>query len=48
MTKYSVKKQLFKGNWLNFAFLTFASLLETALFMCISVMLEKVIAVATA
>lgn len=48
MAKNSIKKQLFKGNWFNFVFLTFASLLETALLMCTSVMLEKVIAVATA
>ena len=48
MGKTSVKKQLFKGNWFNFGFLAFASLLQTALMMCTSVMLEKVIAVATA
>lgn len=47
MSKTSIKKQLFKGNWFNFVFLIFASLLETAIMMCVSIMLEKVIAVAT-
>ncbi len=46
--KKSIKKQLLKGNAFNFTFLTFAALLETAIMMCVSIMLEKVIAVATA
>lgn len=48
MSKTSIKKQLFKGNTFNFIFLTFAALLETAIMMCLSIMLEKVVAVATA
>ena len=48
MAKQSIKKQLLKGNGFNFIFLTVSALLETALLMCVSVMLEKVIAVATA
>ena len=48
MAKSLSKKQLLKGNRFNFAFLTFSSLLETALMMSLSVMLEKIIAIATA
>ena len=48
MSKTSIKKQLLKGNTFNFIFLTFAALLETAIMMCLSIMLEKVVAVATA
>lgn len=48
MARSSIKKQLLKGNTVSFMFLTFAALLETAIMMCISIMLEKVIAVATA
>ena len=48
MSKNSIKKQLLKGNTFNFIFLTFAALLETAIMMCLSIMLEKVVAVATA
>ncbi len=48
MARSSIKKQLLKGNAVSFIFLTFAALLETAIMMCISIMLEKVIAVATA
>ena len=48
MAKSLSKKQLFKGNGFNFAFLTFAAMLETALMMSISVMMEKIIAIATA
>ena len=48
MASSSIKKQLLKGNMVSFIFLTFAALLETAIMMCISIMLEKVIAVATA
>ena len=48
MAKSISKKQLLKGNGFNFVFLTFSSLLETALMMCVSVMMEKIIAIATA
>lgn len=48
MSKTSIKKQLLKGNTFNFIFLAFAALLETAIMMCLSIMLEKVVAVATA
>ena len=48
MLKTSIKKQLLKGNAFNFIFLTFVALLETATMICLSIMLEKVIAVATA
>lgn len=48
MLKTSIKKQLLKGNAFNFIFLTFIALLETATMICLSIMLEKVIAVATA
>ena len=48
MSKTSIKKQLLKGNTLNFIFLTFAALLETAIMMCVSIMLEKIVAIATA
>lgn len=48
MAKSLSKKQLLKGNGFNFAFLAFAALLETAIMMCISIMLEKIIAIATA
>lgn len=48
MSKTSIKKQLLKGNTFNFIFLTFAALLETVIMMCLSIMLEKVVAVATA
>ncbi|MBR2337799.1 MAG: ABC transporter ATP-binding protein [Clostridia bacterium] len=48
MAKTSIQKQLLKGNKFNFIFLAFAALLETAIMMCISIMLEKIIAIATA
>ena len=48
MAKSVSKKQLFKGNAFNYIFLIIASLMETVLMMVTSIMLEKVIAVATA
>lgn len=48
MAKSVSKKQLFKGNAFNYIFLIIAALMETALMMVTSIMLEKVIAVATA
>ena len=42
-----VKKQIYKGNILNFIFLTFASLFETAAMIILSLMLERVLAIAT-
>lgn len=41
-----VKKQIYKGNILNFIFLTFASLFETAAMIILSLMLERVLAIA--
>lgn len=48
MTDKQVKKSLSKNNGFNFVFLTFSALLQTAIMMSVSIMLEKVIAVATA
>lgn len=47
MTKKEVKKVIFKGNKLNFAFLTFASLFEAAAMMLTSIMLEKIVSIAS-
>ena len=47
MTKQEVKKVIFKGNKLNFAFLTFASLFEAAAMMLTSIMLEKIVSIAS-
>lgn len=42
----NIKKQIYKGNVLNFIFLTFASLFETAAMIILSLMLERVLAIA--
>ena len=47
MMNRSVKSYIYKGNILNFIILTFTSLLQTALMIILSLMLEKVIAIAT-
>ena len=44
----SVKYYIYKGNLLNFIVLTFVSLFQTAAMIMISLMLEKVMAIATA
>ena len=44
----SVKYYIYKGNLLNFIVLTFVSLFHTAALIMISLMLEKVMAIATA
>ena len=47
MTKREIKKQIIKGNKLNYAFLVFSSLFETSMMILISIMIEKIMAVAT-
>ena len=42
----NIKKQIYKGNVLNFIFLTFASLFETAAMIILSLMLERLLAIA--
>ena len=44
----SVKSYIYKGNILNFIILTFTSLCQTAAMIIISLMLEKIMAIATA
>ena len=44
----SVKSYIYKGNILNFIILTFTSLCQTAAMIVISLMLEKIMAIATA
>ena len=44
----SVKSYIYKGNILNFIVLTFTSLFQTAEMIIISLMLEKIMAIATA
>ena len=44
----SVKSYIYKGNILNFIVLTFTSLFQTAAMIIISLMLEKIMAIATA
>ena len=44
----SVKSFIYKGNIINFIILTLTSLFQTAAMIIISLMLEKVIAIATA
>ena len=44
----SVKSYIYKGNISNFIFLTFTSLFQTAEMIIISLMLEKIMAIATA
>lgn len=46
MEKKELIKKLYKKNKLNFCFLLFSSLAETASLMIISVMLEKLISIA--
>ena len=43
----SVKSYIYKGNILNFIILTFISLFQTAEIIIISLMLEKIMAIAT-
>ena len=43
----SVKSYIYKGNVLNFAVLTFGSLFQTAAMIIISIMLERILAIAT-
>lgn len=47
MTKKEIKKQINKGNKLNYAFLVFSSLFETSIMILISIMIEKIMAIAT-
>ncbi len=44
----SVKSYIYKGNIFNFIVLTFTSLFQTAAMIIISLMLEKIMAIATA
>lgn len=44
----SVKTYIYKGNILNFIVLTFTSLFQTAALIIISLMLERIMAIATA
>ena len=46
--KKPVKHYIYKGNILNFIILTFTSLFQTAAMIIISLMLEKIMAIATA
>ena len=46
--KNSVKHFIYKGNIFNFIVLTFTSLFQTAAMIIISLMLEKIMAIATA
>lgn len=46
--KKSVKSYIYKGNIFNFVILTFTSLFQTAALIIISLMLEKIMAIATA
>ncbi len=48
MTTKELKKQIYKGNKFNFFVLIIASLFETAMMLIISIMLEKVMAIAAA
>lgn len=48
MNTKQLKKQIYKGNKFNFAILIIASLFETAMLLIISIMLEKVMAIAAA
>ena len=43
-----VKSYIYKGNMFNFIVLTFTSLFQTAALIIISLMLEKIMAIATA
>ena len=47
MTKKEVKKEINRGNKLNYAFLVFESLFETSIMILISLMIEKIMAIAT-
>ena len=47
MTKKEVKKDINRGNKLNYAFLVFESLFETSIMILISLMIEKIMAIAT-
>ena len=44
----SVKSYIYKGNIFNFIVLTFTSLFQTAAMIILSLMLEKIMAIATA
>ena len=44
----SVKSYIYKGNISNFIILTFTSLFQTGVMIIISLMLEKIMAIATA
>ena len=44
----SVKSYIYKGNIINFIILAFTSLFQTAAMIIISLMLEKIMAIATA
>ena len=44
----SVKSYIYKGNIFNFVVLTFTSLLQTATMIILALMLEKIMAIATA
>lgn len=48
MNTKELKKKIYKGNKFNFAILIIASLFETAMMLIISIMLEKVMAIAAA
>ena len=47
MKRKELTKHLYKGNKLSYCFLTFASILETIFMMLISIMLERLLAIAT-
>ena len=47
MKRKELTKYLYKGNKLSYCFLTFASILETIFMMLISIMLERLLAIAT-
>ena len=47
MKRKELTKHLYKGNKLSYCFLTFASILETIYMMLISIMLERLLAIAT-
>ena len=46
MKRKELTKYLYKGNKLSYCFLTFASILETIFMMLISIMLERLLAIA--
>ena len=47
MNRRDIKKEFYKGNKLNFAFLLFASFIEAGSMIVISILLEKLMAIAS-